>query len=182
MTRLLGIVLAGSCVLALPEQAMAEGPATDAPLVGSRVRLFTASAGATPVVGTLAGVDDESLVVTVDSRQDPLVLSRRDLVRLERSVRPSRKRRGALIGAGVGLVGGIVSVGAATEWEGFVGGDFGPGPYFAIGAVVALFTAGIGAAVAPGERWAEVPPDRLQIGLRPSLVGSRGLAIVLSWR
>jgi hypothetical protein len=144
--------------------------------------LFTASGGAKPVVGTLAGVDDERILLTVGSRQDRLVFERRDLARLERSVRPSRKRRGALIGAGVGFVGGIVFGGAVTEWEGFVGGDFGPGRYFAFGAVVAVFTAGIGAAVAPGERWAEVPRDRLQISLCPSLVNSRGLAIVVAWR
>jgi hypothetical protein len=133
-------------------------------------------------VGTLAGVDQDSLTLTVGSRRDPLVLKRQDVVRLQRSVRPSRKRRGALIGAGVGFVGGIVLGGAVTEWEGFVGGDVGPGGYVAFGAIVAVFTAGIGAALAPGERWAEVPRDRLQISLRPSLVNSRGLAIVVAWR
>ena len=192
MTRLLGIMVAGFWVTGLPDRAVAEQHALAAALVGSRVRLVATSTGLKPVVGTLAAVDDDSLTVIVSGRRDPLVLTRPGVVSLERSVRPSHKRRGALIGSAIGFVAGFVIGGAITEWEGTSGGDFGPAAYVASGAILALPAAGIGALVAKGERWvgvptdqvrSQIPPsDRVQFGLRPSLVHSRGLAIVLSWR
>jgi hypothetical protein len=195
VTRWLGIIVAGFWVMGLPDRAVAEEHALAAALVGSRVRLSVTSSGSKPVVGTLAAVDDKSLTLIVSGRRDPLVLTRSDVVSLERSVRPSHKRRGALIGSAIGFVAGFLIGGAITEWEGTSGGDFGPGKYVAAGAIMALPAAGIGAVVASGERWAEVPTDqilsaaarirpgdRVQLSLRPSLVHSRGLAIAVSWR
>ena len=192
MSRLLGMIVTAFWVTGLSYRAVAEEHALAAPLVGSRVRLFATSTGLKPVVGTLAAVDDESLTVIVSGRRDPLVLTRSHVVRVERSVRPSHKRRGALIGSAIGFVAGFLIGGAITEWEGTSGGDFGPGAYVASGVILALPAAGIGALVARGERWAEVPTDQVrsqiapsdhvQFSLRPSLVHSKGLAIVLSWR
>ena len=93
-------------------------------------------------------------------------LRRAAIVRLERSVRPGRKARGALIGFGVGFV----------AWS----------------ALLALPAAGVGAIVAPGEQWADVPLGvrsrgtaargaGLQLRVVP-LVGRRsGLAVVVSF-
>ena len=116
------------------------------------------------------------------------MLARQDVVRLERSVRPSRKSRGAVIGFAVGLAAALVKVAINGGCnDGCNGGNV------AVGVLFASATAGVGALVAPGERWEDValgaaagPRDARRRGrgrrfdLAP-LVGRRtGLVLVAS--
>jgi hypothetical protein len=99
------------------------------------------------------------------------------IVRLERSIRPSRKVRGALIGFGVGFVTMFTLSALVTE------GDCVRSPDAA---------ACVSAIVAPGERWADVPLGARSHGTTARsagpelrlvpLVGRRsGLALVASF-
>jgi hypothetical protein len=156
--------------------------------VGSRVRVNALAAESVPLVGTLSAIDQKSLTVVPQDGREPRVLARQDIVRLERSVRPSRKLTGALIGFGVGMA---VMLGKAVKEGGCNDGC--NGENVAAAALLALSTAAVGAIVSPGERWVDVPLGRGQsratmssrAGLRVRLipqVGRRtGLTVVASF-
>lgn len=158
------------------------------PSLGTRVRVSCMALESVPLVGTLTAVDQKSLTVVRQDGRGPSVVARQDILRLEQSVRPSRKRMGALIGFGVGLA---VTFGrAATEGGCNDGCD---GSDVAVAALLALSTAAVGAIVSPGERWVDVAVGReqsratmsLEAGPRVRLVpqvGRRvGLTVVASF-
>jgi hypothetical protein len=158
------------------------------PAVGSRVRVRSAALDSAPLVGTLSAVDQESLTVVPQDGREPSVVARQDIVRLEQSVQPSRKTRGALIGFGVGLA---VMLGKAVKEGGCNDGC--NGENVAAATLLALSTAAVGGIASPGERWADVALGRGQsratmssrAGLRVRLVpqvGRRtGLTVVASF-
>jgi hypothetical protein len=128
------------------------------------------------LVGRLAEVRPGSIILTTgDSETREL---RRDAIaNLERSVHPSRKLKGALIGYGVGFVTfGVAAAAMGTDGACY---DMAVGECVALSALVALPVAGIGALVAPGEKWADVPSDRVRVSLAPTR--GRGVSAQVSF-
>jgi hypothetical protein len=103
----------------------------------------------------LAAVDEESLTVMPEDGGGSSVVARQGIVRLERSVSPSRRTRGAWIGFGVGLA---LALGKAATQGGCNDGC--DSSNVMVGALVGVSTAAVGALVSPGERWAHVPVER----------------------
>lgn len=186
MTRL-GVAIVGCCVVAcLPRPV--RGDELLLPEVGSRVRVTSSLPESARLVGTLSASDAQSLTVLPRDDREPRVLARQDVARLERSVRPSHKSQGAVIGFAVGLAAalGRVAINGGCN-DGCNGGNV------AVGILFASATAGVGAIVAPGERWEDVAlgphPGRAtlssQAGFRVRLVpqvGRRtGLVLVASF-
>ena len=183
------VLLAGSASLVLAEDPFVPG-------VGSRIRIHSLAPESAPLVGTLAAADEKSLTVGVQGNRVPTVVALADVSRLERSVGPSRKGKGALIGLGVGFGLGLAGTFVLCELygsscptgEGFVYGSI-------YGAAAGAVGAGLGALVAPGERWADVPTDAIRLGqgrkqssggvqltILPMVGRRRGLTIVASFR
>jgi len=141
---------------------------------GARVRITLASEralGGKRLVGQLASMDPDSLSLdVVDSVKREL---RRDaIVRLEKSVRASRRPAGALIGFGVGFVAAFLHFDRASEGHCLV--DI---PVCAVvSGLAALPAAALGALVAPGEEWAEV---KLRSQARAPLASDTGLQLRL---
>jgi hypothetical protein len=123
------------------------------------------AATAEPLVGTLTAADQEIITVAPIDGSEARVFTRVDVSRLERSVRQSRKKKGALIGLGVGFAVGLAGTFILCEsfgtscptGEGFVYGTI-------YGAAVGALGAGVGAMVAPGEQWEDVPLSVIHSG------------------
>jgi hypothetical protein len=160
--------LARSVVLALCLAAASRPPVAaqqaldDAGVAsGARLRVTMASPSSvggseSVIVGLLSGSDRSALKLAVSS-SEIRALPRDAIVRLERSVSPSRKARGALAGFGLGaavVLGKVALQGGCND--GCNSGNY------AIGGLVALSAAAVGAIVSPGERWADVALDRAQ--------------------
>jgi hypothetical protein len=132
-------------VLSLGTNAYTDEPETLK--IGTRLRITAPSQLPKPLVGSLTAVDASVLVV--DSSKQV----RRDVIqKLEVSERRSWKKKGALIGAGAGVL-AAAFLSAITNEEDLIS----PGEAFAVGLV--LFTpvgAGLGALIAPGESWVPV--------------------------
>jgi len=159
---IVSMLLAAGAVAAMAQ----EGPQ---PAAGSRVRLMV-EAGTEPVEGTLAGWTDKSLRVTLSGKESTVAVPRARIVRLERMTRPSRRGKGALVGAAI--LGGVVAaiaLGCYGAGECAGGETFWPVPW-AVG-----IGAGLGALLAPGAQWEDVPlaqvrprdGTRLSLGLAP---------------
>lgn len=148
---------------------------------GARVRVTLANeadpAGKGPrLVGRLAAVRPESILLTTggsETRQ----LRRDAIVKLERSVHPSRKLRGALIWYGAAFV--AFGATAAALGSGGPCYELGASECVAVAAIIALPAAGIGALVAPGEQWADVRSDRVRVSLAPTR--GRGVSVRVSF-
>jgi hypothetical protein len=140
------------------------------------------------LVGTLTTIDQESLTVVPEDGGRPSVFARQDIVRLERSVSPGRKVRGAYVGFGVGsaLAFGKVAL------QGGCNDGCDSSNVIAAG-LVALSTAIVGALASPGERWSDVAVERersqartefearLQVRLVPQVGRRVGLSLVASF-
>ena len=157
----------------------------------ARVRLTMASPSSQRLVGTLVGQDADSFWVLLAARAAPVSVARNAIVRLE--VSPGQQRavgEGALIGAGLGGIGGFVLSGVAASksrpcgtpdlfevcyvnWYGraFRGGLIG-------GAIGGAVGAALGYAVRT-DRWEGVPLSRAnQLALAPR---GPGLALSLTF-
>lgn len=125
---------------------------------GMRLRVAAPAQVAEPIVGRLVAVDPSFL--TIVTSKERIVVRREAIQTVWRSERRSRKKKGALIGAAVGL--GVAVILAATDkQEGFA---LSSEPLFSRAELALLYSilsvpagAGVGALVAPGERWAVVP-------------------------
>ena len=169
-------------VLALCLAAVSRAPAEAQPSLedargvapGARVRVTMASpspvGGSEPVfVGRLAGADRSELKLAVSS-SEIRALRRDAIVRLEQSVSPSHRTRGALIGFGLGV--------AATLGKAALQGGCNDGcnsGNVLTAALLALSAAGVGAAVSPGERWVDVAVTRARVTM-PAEPGLRVLS------
>jgi hypothetical protein len=175
----------------LPGEAQSGGEDALALPSGTRLRVTWADGSdaeprETRLVGRLAGRNSSSLRLAVGSSERMIPAD--SIVRLERSVRPSRKARAALIGFGVGFATMYVLLGVGSEGDCFRGENLG----FCAGwsSLLALPAAAVGALVAPGEQWAEVPlpreprpalrssQDGLQLRVVPLMGRGAGLGIV----
>ena len=155
---------------------------------GSRIRLRSSEPESLRLVGTLTAVDPESLTVTPEAGGKATAVARRDIVRLERSVSPSRRTTGAWIGFGVGLA---LAFGKAAAQGGCNDGC--DSSNVLVGGLIAVSGAAVGAAIAPGENWSEVNVTRersqltteremgLAVRLVPQVGRRVGLSIVTSF-
>jgi hypothetical protein len=168
--RLVGLV--GAFLLLVTLATADEAPPLGA---GTRVRVKVSN-GQGRLVGGLLALDNERLTLQMVTEKAPRVFPRADVTALAVSAGRRSRGRGALLGAGVGAVVGAVI--------GFAGGDDpdvneggltasenaveGAGIFGAMGALIGL-------ALPPGERWKEVPLDRVRVSLLP--VRGRGVRV-----
>jgi hypothetical protein len=148
---------------------------------GTRVRVFDSHRW---IVGRIGSANDDAITLLEKPDSDPLVLPRSQVTRLEVSRRPSRRKKGALIGAAVGAAAGIAIValdggGSCPQpQEDFLGlcrspkNEFsGPQYYAFAAALLGAAGAGVGALVAPGEKWEAVTDQRLHLSVGPARGG-----------
>jgi hypothetical protein len=135
---------------------------------GQRIRIVSAELGRRTLTGRLFAIDDETLLLKVANRAEPLRLHRSSVERLD----VSRGRRGhagtgAVIGAVGGLPLGVLSIAIATGGE----GQAAPGDLAFVGCVAygAAIGALIGSAVRT-ERWDHVS---LSVAVAPQPHGGR---------
>jgi hypothetical protein len=191
------VVLLGSGVLFLSFAAVCGGQAREL-RVGTTVRALVAegpegesAARANRLVaGRLLALDDAALTLETSPESPPLAVSRQSLARLE-VFRKSQRKKGALIGLGVGAATGLALNAAAAS-----GSDEGcwsrsddplehlvcssldetfssPALYVTSALLIGAVGAGIGALVAPGDRWQVVRSDRLRLVVGPTHGGVR---------
>ena len=170
--------------------------ADDQPPVGiaPRVRVTAPTVSGKRLVGTLLAMDETTLTIGSQKGKGVVEVPRSAVTRIELSRRPSRKGKGAKIGALVGL-GAAVAVGLAA------GDDCGslpePAPGWggfedrlrrnlcydksvtAVMASILTVPAGVllGVLTAGGERWVRTEPDRLRVAVTPLRTGGVGAAV-----
>jgi hypothetical protein len=145
----------------------------------------------TRLVGRVTSLEQESLKLDLRDSGETEVRTAA-IVRLERSIRPSRKAKTALIAFGVGFATWATVFTIITEGECFDESGC-AGALFGYSALLAVPAAAIGAVVAPGEEWADVPMHRsasrdasssekgLRLRLAPMVGKRKGLMIVGSF-
>ena len=143
-----------ACHLLLLPTTSVLGQGERAALVpGTRVRVRAPLVLTKGTVSTLVAVDPSSLTLERAGGKERVVLLRSAIRSLEVSERRSYKRRGALIGAGIGLLAALLIVNDCS-------GDCVISRGTAIGYTAIVFVpgaAGLGALVSPGERWVRIP-------------------------
>ncbi len=162
---------------------------------GRRVRVTTPSGR---LVGRFVAIEGESLVLAPakGGGTEPLTLRRSDVLELEVSVRPSRRGKGAMIGALAGLAAAVVIGVAGGEdcpssgpntWDNFSRNlnsslcltHTQAGLLSGVLAVPA--GALLGAAIAPGERWRPVGVDRFAVRPTVPRAGGVGLEVAIGF-
>ena len=146
---------------------------------GTRVRV-TVPTGGGRLVGTVLALDDKKLTLQVPGKTDTTVLRREDITKVEVSAGRRSRGGGALIGAAIGAgAGALIGLAAGSDDPGtFIRISAGGKALFAA-IVLAPIGAVVGAAVHPGERWKELPKDRIRLSLVP--VSGRGAAVSLAF-
>lgn len=138
---------------------------------GSRVRAYVgngpgdeSASGSKTITGRLLGISETTITIHEAEKHTPLVLPRQMVTKLELSLRRGRRGNGALIGFGAGVA-AAVAVGLAS------GSDENCSLCFSAADISVMYSlllgpagAAIGAAVAPGERWQTITPDRIRLG------------------
>ncbi len=130
------------------------GLAAQVPLAkGDRVRVSAPAFAPDDIIGTVAGVRDDTIVVDVSWRTAPVDVPLSTVASLERAWGyQTRTVRGTLIGAGLGLLAGAIA---------FDDDDVGQGSLMVVGAVVGGF---LGSRMRV-ERWRAAPTEaRWMIG------------------
>jgi hypothetical protein len=145
--------------------------------VGARARASAPAVAAAPVVGEISKLSHDAIELIVSARESPVVLPRTSLTRLEVSTGRNR-RRGALLGLGIGVVGGA-TVGAvgcrdSSDWSSSACAAILGGFSGAVGA-------GLGALFAAGDHWAELPVGRFQLAVAPTRSPGLGLTMRLAF-
>jgi hypothetical protein len=186
-------------VLVARSAAGDEAPAPTTPLAfGTRVRVHTERQGR--IVAYLAQERPDALVVDRrrDDKVERLTLPRADIRGLEVSERPSRKGTGALVGMLVGVAGGVLL--------GVLGGDEGCGSAslpntlgnfsanlssatcvskgegaFLGALALGPLSAGVGALLAPGEKWRRVDQPSVQVRVTTPPGGGAVVRLSLSF-
>jgi hypothetical protein len=161
-------------------------------VAGPRVRVTAPTVSGKRLVGTLLAMDETTLTLRPQKGKDILEVPRTAITRIELSRRPSRRGKGAGIGALVGL-GAAVAIGLAAGDDcdapatgGGLAGALARICYgraeTAVAAAILTIPAGalIGLGVAPGESWVRTTPDRFSVAVKPVRTG--GVAAALSIR
>lgn len=169
--------------------------------LGARVRVLlnepSQSASAThgkTLKGRLLGISDTAITLETSPSRAPVILSRQNVAGLELSLRRSQRKKGALIGLGVGAAAGLVLVAADSGGScpppeedlfglcrGFQEDFSGPEYYALSAALLGAAGAGIGALVAPGEKWKTVTSDRLRLAVEPARGGGVRFGVSLAF-
>jgi hypothetical protein len=141
--------------------ASAEGPPQVA--ASPRVRVTAPAVSGKRIVGTLVRMDDTMLAIRRDKGKSVLEVPRAAVTRIEASRRPGRRGLGAGIGALVGLGAALaIGLGAGQSCTGSEIICFDKTTTTVAGALLTVPAGAlIGLAVAPGEKWVAVRPDRL---------------------
>jgi hypothetical protein len=180
----LNIVAFGALILWSLGSTLASAADGDAPLTptitpGLRVRILAPEVSSKKLVGTVDRVSDDSVILDVPGRTEPVVVSREKIVRLDVSDGARSRGTDAAIGAGVGALMGAASGALAN-------GSSGGGHIVSSGAVAgfcALIGAGVGAligvAIPPGEHWREISTSHYRVGFTPRL--DHGLDLAVAW-
>lgn len=167
-------------------------------LVGQRLRLTTNGEGSTGkverIVGTLVSTDETGLTLAAASSGSgnrTLKVSHAAVTRAEMSTRKSRKRSWALIGAATGaVIGGVLGYSAPVDCS---PNDFvcllvypkenqNRAQYTVAGALIfGAAGAGLGALIAPGEKWQDAGTQRLRLSLAPTPHRGARVAITLGF-
>jgi hypothetical protein len=120
---------------------------------GMRLRVTAPDQFRQAFVGTFVADEPDALVVQAGAER--IAVRRAAIQRLEFSERGSSKKKGALIGAGVGT-GAVLAMLLGVRSSDFGGGNPEADRVAAWFAVGGLYGAAIGAGIAPGERWVEL--------------------------
>jgi hypothetical protein len=151
----------------------------DFPSIGARVRVTSSALPSGRAVGTLNGIDGVDLAFRPGNQAEVVVLETHTVSRLEWSVRPSRKKTGALIGLGVGF--GVGFAGTFILCGAF-GDECPAGEGVVFGSLYGLATGALGAVVgglvSPGEHWTEVPLNGIPSGSNAASHGRVHLSVV----
>jgi hypothetical protein len=156
---------------------------------GPRVRVLAPAFSDRPIVGQLTGSDEATLTILRTGgglvigwpfrrgAKEVLSLARGSVTRLDRSIHPSRKRLGAMIGGLVGAAVGVVIVARGTR-----GSEAGAcNACSSVVAVIAAPFALVGAAIAPGERWTAEDPARIRVGFSRAPDGRVGVRLSMTF-
>jgi hypothetical protein len=168
-----------SVVALVSSAALADDGLQPAP--GTRVRITSSDSRLT---GKIVAASPDALIVSVKKGREPVTVARDAITRFELGHRRT-SGKGALRGAGIGLLaGGVggaalgVALDSPDDW--FSGGELAAGGAIVFGGAGALIGALVGAA-SPGERWETVPTHRVRVGLTPRIGRGRGLALSVSF-
>lgn len=173
---------------------LVNGQAASETLVGQRLRLTTNGEGSAGkverIVGTLVSTDETGLTLATASSGSgtrTLKVSHAAVTRAEMSTRKSRKRSWALIGAATGaVIGGVLGY-AGTE--SCSRNDFlcilprENRAQYTVGSalIVGAAGAGLGALIAPGEKWQDAGTQRLRLSLAATPDRGARVAITLGF-
>ncbi len=127
---------------------------------GTRVRIEASKPSPTEVTGTINSIDEKTIRLDVAGHAEPVAVGRDEITRFRVSTGRSSRLVHALVGAAIGAIGGGVAANRS-------GGQHYPGTTAAAAAAVALAGAGIGAALPAGERWSDLPVERLRVAFVP---------------
>lgn len=152
---------------------------------GARVRLVAAAFSRRPLVGTVSRLDATAVELQTADRNQPTLVPRDAITRVEISVGRRSRSRGALIGGSLGAAIGVIAV-LATPGEPCEPNLFGCPPFGITKGMASVLIGGIGAAsgaligslIPPGERWKAPAAGRLSI----APAGARGVQAALSFR
>jgi hypothetical protein len=146
---------------------------------GMRVRILAPEVFPSKVIGTIEQVSDDSVIVGVPGRNEPVSILREKIARLDVSEGPRSRGVDATIG---GVIGAGIAAAACAAWN-----RSGQGHLVSTGEVAgvcALFGSGVGAiigvAVPPGERWKEMSATRYRVSFAPRL--DHGLDMAVAWK
>ena len=154
--------------------------------VGSRIRLEAPGAVEGRVSGRVVEMDERRLVLSIDDRFR-LDVPREAITKAEVFVgRRSSARRGALIGAGLGLLAAAAVANAGCE-VGFAGSSSSggsTGDCLGLGALYVAMYAGVGALLGHAikrDDWKPVSPPALDVAVAPTRGRGVSLAVRLSF-
>ena len=175
MARVLVLLLS----VALLTPSVVRADSVPAPATGQRVRLTAPAALSKPLVGTLADVEPGAVYLEVDGFSTPVRVPREFVTKWEESrgyhTQVGRiARRGFFIGAAAGLALALFSPDGYDLEEEIL--------YLGVPAVLGGLGAGLGAlaGLSKVERWEEVEPAPLRVGVLP-VPGGVGLSVQWSF-
>jgi hypothetical protein len=163
-------------------------------VAGPRVRVTAPAVSGKRFVGTLLAMDETTLTLRPQKGKDVLEVPRNAITRIELSRRPSRRGKGAGIGALVGL-GAAVIIGLAAGddcgslpepapgWAGFTDAlnrnlCMDKAETAVMSAILTVPTGAlIGMAAAGGEKWVRTTPDRFSVAVKPVRTGGIGATV-----
>ena len=172
----LGVILSLAAVAAAPAEELA------GVVVTPRVRITAPAVSGKRLVGDLLAMDEATLTLKPQKGKGVIEIPRTSVTRIEVSRRPSRRGKGAGIGALAGL-GAAAAIGVIAGDSGCVPDNwicYDKGATALISAVLTVpvgLLFGIG--IAGGEQWVRTTPDRIRLSVQPR---TNGLGAALSVR